>query len=109
MLTFDTVRDLSIWSYLSKAPPFFQTTISQHRPAIFGDTVALSLNNFKAAFRSDIIWRTVIFLVAAAVLIVISTRWNRWEGNAEWQSTDHAYLQADLTPISAKRAAYIRP
>lgn len=70
--------------------------------------MALSLNNLKAALRSDILWRTVIFLVAAGVLIVISTRWNRWEGDAEWQSTDDAYLQADLTPISAKVAGYIR-
>jgi membrane fusion protein, multidrug efflux system len=65
-------------------------------------------NNVKAAFRSDIIWRAAIFLVAAAVLIVISTRWNRWESDAKWQSTDDAYLQADLTPISAKVAGYIR-
>jgi membrane fusion protein, multidrug efflux system len=70
--------------------------------------VALSLNNFKAALRSDVTWRTAIFLAAAAVLIVISTRWNRWESDAEWQSTDDAYLQADLTPISAKVAGYIR-
>jgi membrane fusion protein (multidrug efflux system) len=70
--------------------------------------VALSLNNIKAALRSDMVWRAAIFLAAAAVLIVISTRWNRWESDAEWQSTDDAYLQADLTPISAKVAGYIR-
>ena len=50
----------------------------------------------------------LIFLVALAVLIVITTRWNRWEGNAEWQSTDDAYLQADLTPIASKVAGYVR-
>jgi membrane fusion protein (multidrug efflux system) len=70
--------------------------------------VALSVTNFKAALRSDIVWRTAIFLIAAAVLIVISTRWNRWESDAEWQSTDDAYLQSDLTPISTKVAGYIR-
>ena len=70
--------------------------------------MALSLNNIKAALRSDMVWRAAIFLAAAAVLIVISTRWNRWESDAEWQSTDDAYLQADLTPISAKVAGYIR-
>jgi membrane fusion protein, multidrug efflux system len=70
--------------------------------------VAPSLNTFRAALRSDILWRTAIFLVAVAVLIVISTRWNRWESEAAWQSTDDAYLQADLTPISAKVAGYIR-
>jgi len=50
----------------------------------------------------------LIFLAALAVLIVITTRWNRWEGNAEWQSTDDAYLQADLTPIASKVAGYVR-
>jgi membrane fusion protein (multidrug efflux system) len=70
--------------------------------------VALSWNSFKAAFRHDFIWRALIFLVAVAVLIVITTRWNRWEGNAKWQSTDDAYLQADLTPIASKVAGYVR-
>jgi membrane fusion protein, multidrug efflux system len=70
--------------------------------------VALSWNSFKAGLRRDFIWRTLIFLVALAVLIVITTRWNRWEGNAEWQSTDDAYLQADLTPIASKVAGYVR-
>jgi membrane fusion protein (multidrug efflux system) len=79
-----------------------------YHPAICGDTVALSWNNFKAAFRYDIVWRTAIFLVALALLIIITTRWNRWEGDSRWQSTDDAYLQADLTPISTKVAGYIR-
>jgi membrane fusion protein (multidrug efflux system) len=70
--------------------------------------VALSWNSLKAAFRHDFIWRTLIFLVALAVLIVITTRWNRWEGNAKWQSTDDAYLQADLTPVASKVAGYVR-
>ena len=56
----------------------------------------------------DLIWRAGIFIVAVGILIVITTRWNRWEGNAEWQSTDDAYLQADLTPIAAKVAGYVR-
>jgi membrane fusion protein, multidrug efflux system len=70
--------------------------------------VALSWNGFKAAFRFEIIWRALIFFIAVGVLIVIATRWNRWEGNAKWQSTDDAYLQADLTPIAAKVAGYVR-
>src|ERR1700728_4220265 len=42
------------------------------------------------------------------VLIVIITRWNYWEGDADWQSTNDAYLQADLTPIAAKVGGYVR-
>ncbi len=65
-------------------------------------------DKFRAALRSDLIWRTLIFFVALAVLVIITTRWNRWEGNAKWQSTDDAYLQADLTPIATKVTGYIR-
>jgi membrane fusion protein (multidrug efflux system) len=54
------------------------------------------------------IWRAVVFLLAVGVLILITTRWNRWETNARRQSTDDAYLQADLTPIAAKVAGYVR-
>jgi len=53
-------------------------------------------------------WRSLVFLVAIAIIIVISTNWNRWEGGEGWQTTNDAYLQADLTPISAKVAGYIR-
>jgi membrane fusion protein (multidrug efflux system) len=70
--------------------------------------VAVSWNNLKAALRYDVIWRVLVFLIAIALLIVITTRWNRWESDSEWQSTDDAYLQADLTPIAAKVAGYVR-
>jgi membrane fusion protein (multidrug efflux system) len=56
----------------------------------------------------DWVWRAVIFVIALGVLVLITTRWNRWETNANRQSTDDAYLQADLTPISAKVAGYVR-
>jgi membrane fusion protein, multidrug efflux system len=82
--------------------------IQQDHPVISGDTVELSSNIFRTAFRSDFVWRAVIFLAAVGVLVIISTRWNRWESDAQWQSTDDAYLQADLTPISAKVAGYVR-
>lgn len=52
-------------------------------------------------------WRILVFLVAMAIIIVVTTNWNRWEGRAGWQSTDDAYLQSDLTPISAKVAGYV--
>ena len=56
----------------------------------------------------DSIWRIGVFMAAMVILIVIATRWTRWEGNAKWQTTDDAYLQADLTPIAAKVAGYVR-
>jgi len=53
-------------------------------------------------------WRILVFIVAIGIVIVVSTRWNRWEGGAGWQRTNDAYLQSDLTPISAKVAGYVR-
>src|ERR1700677_11313 len=73
-----------------------------------GENVALAWDNFKAVIRKDILWRAAIFLVALALLIIITTRWNRWESDSRWQSTDDAYLQADLTPIASKVTGYIR-
>ncbi len=63
-----------------------------------------------AAFRAapDWIWRTIIFLLALGVLLLITTRWRVWETNATRQSTDDAYLQSDLTPIAARVSGYIR-
>jgi len=73
--------------------------------------VTQSGTGFRAFIRSatsDWIWRLGIFVIALAVLVLITTRWNHWEGNAQWQSTDDAYLQADLTPIVAKVSGYVR-
>jgi len=53
-------------------------------------------------------WRILVFVVAIGIIIVVSTNWTRWEGGAGWQRTNDAYLQADLTPISAKVAGYVR-
>jgi membrane fusion protein (multidrug efflux system) len=53
-------------------------------------------------------WRILVFVVAIGIIIVVSTNWTRWEGGAGWQGTNDAYLQADLTPISARVAGYVR-
>jgi membrane fusion protein, multidrug efflux system len=53
-------------------------------------------------------WRILVFIVAIGIIIVVSTNWTRWEGGAGWQVTNDAYLQADLTPISANVAGYVR-
>ncbi|HEX4179150.1 MAG TPA: HlyD family secretion protein [Caulobacteraceae bacterium] len=56
---------------------------------------------------SEVIWRALVFIIAAAILLVVVTRWNRWQGAAGWQQTDDAFLQADLTPIAAKVPGYV--
>jgi membrane fusion protein (multidrug efflux system) len=55
----------------------------------------------------DWVWRAIIFLLAVGALILITTRWNRWESNASTQTTDDAYTQADLTPVAAKVSGYV--
>jgi membrane fusion protein (multidrug efflux system) len=52
-------------------------------------------------------WRTLVFLIALAILIIFVTRWNRWQGGPGWQTTDDAYVQSDLTPIAAKVPGYV--
>lgn len=53
-------------------------------------------------------WRALVFVVAIGIVIIVSSNWSRWEGGAGWQRTNDAYLQADLTPISAKVSGYLR-
>ncbi len=50
---------------------------------------------FKWRAPPDWLWRVLIFLLAVGLLVVITTRWNRWEGDADRQSTDDAYLQSE--------------
>jgi membrane fusion protein, multidrug efflux system len=52
-------------------------------------------------------WRILVFIVAVAIIVIVSTNWTRWEGGEGWQRTNDAYLQSDLTPISAKVTGYI--
>jgi len=42
------------------------------------------------------------------LFVVLAKQWNRWEGADPRQATDDAYLQSDLTPISAKVPGYVR-
>src|SRR6201985_3098265 len=51
-------------------------------------------------------WRILVFIVAGATIFIVSTRWTRWEGRAGWQVTNDAYLQSDLTPITAQVPGY---
>ena len=48
-----------------------------------------------------------ILLMSAGILILITGNWNRWIGERAWQTTDDAYVQADLTPLSTKVAGLV--
>jgi membrane fusion protein (multidrug efflux system) len=56
---------------------------------------------------SELTWRVLVFIAAVGILIIVATRWTRWQGAPGWQVTNDAYLQADLTPVAAKVAGYI--
>jgi len=55
----------------------------------------------------EVIWRALVFIVALTILIIVTTRWNGWQGGPGWQTTDDAFLQADLTAIAAKVPGYV--
>jgi membrane fusion protein, multidrug efflux system len=65
-----------------------------------------SLANWNKVF--EFTWRILVFIVAIGIIVVVTTDWTRWEGGAGWQRTNDAYVQADLTPIAAKVAGYVR-
>ena len=56
----------------------------------------------------EVVWRILVFLVALLILIIVTSRWDRWQGRAGWQETDDAYLQSDFTPIASKVPGYVR-
>ena len=49
----------------------------------------------------------IVLVLAAALLFAIIGRWNTWTGGAARQTTDDAYLHADLTPLSTKVSAVV--
>ena len=78
--------------------------------AALGRGPVLSESKFNINWRTfpEILWRALVFIIAVAILIFVTTRWNYWEGSPGWKSTDDAYLQADVTPIASKVSGYLR-
>jgi membrane fusion protein, multidrug efflux system len=52
--------------------------------------------------------RLFILLLAGGLVAVVAMQWDWWVGSARWQTTDDAYLTADLTPLAAKVPGYVR-
>lgn len=55
-----------------------------------------------------LVWRILSFAAAILILTVCATQWDRWQGEARYQTTDDAYLQSDLTPLSAQISGYVQ-
>ena len=51
--------------------------------------------------------RLFILVLAGALIVFVAREWNWWVGSAVQQSTDDAYLQADITALAAKSPGYV--
>ena len=49
-----------------------------------------------------------ILLLAAGLAVVVAREWDWWIGSAIFQTTDDAYLAADLRPLAAQVPGYVR-
>jgi membrane fusion protein (multidrug efflux system) len=52
--------------------------------------------------------RIFILLLVGALIAMVSLEWDWWVGSAVRQTTDDAYLEADMTPLAAKVPGYVR-
>jgi membrane fusion protein, multidrug efflux system len=52
--------------------------------------------------------RLLILLLVGGLVVVVARGWDWWVSSAVYESTDDAYLTADLTPLAAKVAGYVR-
>jgi membrane fusion protein (multidrug efflux system) len=50
----------------------------------------------------------LVVLLALAVILTLTRKWNTWEGERIEQVTNDAYLRRDLTPLSTKVAGLVR-
>jgi membrane fusion protein (multidrug efflux system) len=48
-----------------------------------------------------------VIAMAAGVIVLITGSWERWTGGGAVQTTDDAYVRADLTPLSTKVAGLV--
>jgi membrane fusion protein (multidrug efflux system) len=52
--------------------------------------------------------RIFVILLAAFLVASFAVEWNWWVGSSRLQSTDDAYLQADLAPLGSRVSGYVR-
>ncbi len=52
--------------------------------------------------------RVFILLLTGGLVIMVVREWDWWIGSAAQQTTDDAYLQADMTPLAARSPGYVR-
>jgi membrane fusion protein, multidrug efflux system len=50
----------------------------------------------------------LVLLLALAIVVTLTRKWNAWEGKKVEQDTNDAYVRRDLTPLSTKVAGLVR-
>ncbi len=53
-------------------------------------------------------FRLFVLVLVGGLIAFVANEWDWWVGSAVLQTTDDAYLHADLTPLAAKVPGYIR-
>ena len=56
----------------------------------------------------DVLVRVAVLAAAGAIVVLLTTQWDRWVGDATRQVTDDAYVRGDVTPLSAQVDGYVR-
>jgi membrane fusion protein, multidrug efflux system len=56
----------------------------------------------------DIAVRLLVLAAAGIIVALFATQWDRWVGDSTRQETDDAYVQGDITPLSAQVDGYVR-
>jgi membrane fusion protein, multidrug efflux system len=85
----------------------------QALPASTGGAAARASRQEGTPSRGVLSWlgtgvRLFILLLIGGLAVVLAREWDWWTGLAVRQSTDDAYLEADLTPMAAKVPGYVR-
>jgi membrane fusion protein (multidrug efflux system) len=70
------------------------------------NNVAVKAQSWAQRLKSLLIPATIM-LMAGTLIIVISGSWTSWMGERVVQTTDDAYVRADLTPLSTKVAGLV--
>ena len=50
----------------------------------------------------ELLVRLAVLGAALLIVLLFTTQWNRWVGDSARETTDDAYIHADLTPLSAQ-------
>jgi membrane fusion protein (multidrug efflux system) len=57
---------------------------------------------------AGIIMRAMVLIGAIALIVIVATRYNEWNGSSRYQTTDDAFLESDVTPLAAHVQGYVQ-